>query len=310
MVKFPKFKSRVFLAPMADITNIAFRILCKKYGVGLVSTELLSANAISRKNKAVMKLGLTDKKERPNVVQLFGQKNENMAEAAKLMQKNFDIIDLNFGCPSKKIMAQGSGGALMKRPSKIGEIVKAVKGAVKKPVSVKIRKGFDRKINAVEIAKICEENGVDMIIVHGRTIGQGYSGKADWEVIKNVKNAVKIPVVGNGDVIDGMSAKKMFEETGCDYMMVGRAAIGNPFIFKQINEYLKTGKMIEQTKEERIKDYFEYIDLARVYGIFNVLDARKKAQEFTKGFVGSSKLRKKLNRVKKWEEIEKLMKEI
>lgn len=292
---------------MAEITNIAFRIMCKNYGAGLVSTELLSANAISRKNNAVMTLGLTDKQEKPNVIQLFAQKSENMAKAAKIMEKDFDMIDLNFGCPSTKIMAQGSGGALMKRPGKIGEIVKAVKEVAKKPVSAKIRKGFDKKTNAVEIAKICEENGADMIIIHGRTIGQGYSGKADWEVIKEVKKSVKIPVVGNGDVVDGESAKRMFEETNCDYIMVGRAAIGNPFIFKQINEYSKTGKIIEQTKEERIKDYFEYIELTRHFDIFSILDAKRQAQYFTKGFEGSAKLRKKLNGERDFEVIKKIV---
>jgi len=309
MAKLPEFSSKVFLAPMAEITNIAFRIMCKNYGAGLVSTELLSANAISRKNNAVMTLGLTDKQEKPNVIQLFAQKSENMAKAAKIMEKDFDMIDLNFGCPSTKIMAQGSGGALMKRPGKIGEIVKAVKEVAKKPVSAKIRKGFDKKTNAVEIAKICEENGADMIIIHGRTIGQGYSGKADWEVIKEVKKSVKIPVVGNGDVVDGESAKRMFEETNCDYIMVGRAAIGNPFIFKQINEYSKTGKIIEQTKEERIKDYFDYIELTRQFDIFSILDAKRQAQYFTKGFDGSAKLRKKLNGIRDFEIIKQLVKD-
>ena len=309
MAKLPEFSSKVFLAPMAEITNIAFRIMCKNYGAGLVSTELLSANAISRKNNAVMTLGLTDKQEKPNVIQLFAQKSENMAKAAKIMEKDFDMIDLNFGCPSTKIMAQGSGGALMKRPGKIGEIVKAVKEVAKKPVSAKKRKGFDKKTNAVEIAKICEENGADMIIIHGRTIGQGYSGKADWEVIKEVKKSVKIPVVGNGDVVDGESAKRMFEETNCDYIMVGRAAIGNPFIFKQINEYSKTGKIIEQTKEERIKDYFDYIELTRQFDIFSILDAKRQAQYFTKGFDGSAKLRKKLNGIRDFEIIKQLVKD-
>ena len=308
-MELPKFKSKVFLAPMADITNIAFRIMCKEYGAGLVSTELLSANAISRENKAVMKLGLTNEKEKPRVIQLFAQKSENIAKAAKIMENDFDIIDLNFGCPSTKIMAQGSGGALMKRPGKIGEIVKAVRKAIKRPVSAKIRIGFDKKINAVEVAKICEDNGADMIIVHGRTVGQGYSGKADLEIIKEVKKSVKIPVVGNGDVVDGESAKKMFEETGCDYIMIGRAAIGNPFIFKQINEYLKTGKIIEQTKEERVKDYFEYIELTKKFGIFSILDAKRQAQYFTKGFNGSSRLRKKLNGVRDFEVIKKIIEE-
>lgn len=307
MVKLPKFKSKVFLAPMADITNIAFRLMCKKYGAGLVSTELLSANAISRKNNAVMKLSITDKKEKPNVIQLFGQKSENMAKSAKIMEKEFDIIDLNFGCPSLKIMAQGSGGALMKRPLKIGEIVKEVREAVKKPISAKIRKGFDKKINGVEVAKICEENGADIIIIHGRTIGQGYSGKADWEIIKKVKQSVKIPVVGNGDIKDGESAKKMFKETGCDYIMIGRSAIGNPFIFKEVNEYLKSGKIIKQTKKDKIKDYFEYIELTKKFKIFSILDAKRQAQYFTKGFEGSAKLRKKLNGVRDFEIIKKII---
>lgn len=196
----------------------------------------------------------------------------------------------------------------MKRPAKIGEIIQAVRKITKKSLSAKIRKGFNKQSNAVEIAKICEKNKVDILIIHGRTVGQGYSGKADWEIIKNVKKAVRIPIVGNGDVIDGPSASAMFKETGCDYVMVGRAAIGNPFIFKQINEYLKTGRIIKQTKEEKIKDYFKYIQLTQKFNIFSITDAKRQAQYFTKGFEGSAKLRKKLNTLKTWGELKELIK--
>jgi nifR3 family TIM-barrel protein len=306
MVKFLKLKSKLILAPMHNTTNLAFRIMCKKYGARLVSTELLSANAIARKNKAVMRLAITDKIEKPNVAQIFGQNTENIVKAAKILEKNFDIIDFNLGCPSKKILQQGSGGALLKRKNKIAEIVKEVSNAIEKPLTVKIRSGFENKINAIEIAKICEENGASAIIVHARTVEQGYSGKADWDIIRKVKQAVKIPIIGNGDIIDGKSAENMLKETNCDYIMIGRASIGNPFIFKQINEFLK-GKQIFQTKKEKLADYFKYIELTKKFDIFSIKDARQKAQEFTKGLNKSSKLRKKLNTVKTWDEIKDLM---
>ncbi len=307
---FPTLKRKVILAPMHNITNLAFRLICKKYGAGLVSTELLSANAIAKGNKAVLKLSLIDKSEGLVVGQIFGQNTENIIQAGKILEKKgFDVIDFNIGCPSKKIMAQGSGGALLKRKNKIEEIVSELVEAVKIPVSVKIRSGFDnRSINAVEIAKICEKAGASAVIVHARTVTQGYSGKADWSVIKDVKESVKIPVIGNGDVWNGEDAKRMLDETGCDYVMIGRGAIGNPFVFKAVNEFLKSGKVIEQNKGERIKDFFNYIQLSKKFKIFSVIDAKLKAQEFTKGLDGSSGFRRKLNKVKEWDEIEGLMK--
>jgi len=303
--QFPNLKTKVILAPMHNITNIAFRIMCKKYGAGLVSTELLSANALSRGDNLNLKLALTDKSEKPITAQLFGQNTENLVKAAKILEEQFDIIDINFGCPSKKILSQGAGAALLKRKNKIKEIVEKVSESIGKPLTVKIRNE-----EAVEVAKICEKAGACTIIVHARSVKQGYSGKADWNVIKAVKENVKIPVIGNGDVIDGISAKKMLEQTGCDYVMVGRAAIGNPFIFKQINEYLKNGKIIHQTKKEKIKDFFEYLKLAKKYKIFSISDARIKAMDFTKGIDGSRELRGKLNPVKSEEEIERLVKEL
>jgi len=273
---------------------------------------LLSANAISRKNNAVLKLALFDKSEKPIAVQIFSQNTENMVSAAKILEeKGFGIIDINFGCPSKKIMAQGSGGALLKRKNKISEIVNEVSRAVKIPVSVKIRSGHDKNnINALEIAKLCEKNGASAIIIHPRTVEQGYSGKADWNLIKEIKKSVKIPVIGNGDIFSCEDAELMLKETGCDYIMIGRGAIGNPFIFKQINHYLETWEIIEQTKEEKINDFFEYIELTKKFNIFSIADAKLRAQEFTKGLPGSVKLRRELNKVKDWNEIEGLMKEI
>ncbi len=310
MKPFPKLKSKVILAPMHNITNLAFRLMCKEYGAGLVSTELLSANAIARGNNAVLKLALTNKKEKPVVVQIFGQNIENIVKAGKKLEGEFDIIDFNCGCPSKKIMSQGSGSALLKRPNKIKEIVGALVKAVKIPVTVKIRSGFEEKINAVEIAKICEDAGASAVIVHARTVEQEYSGKADWNIIKQVKKAVKIPVIGNGDIWNGEDVLRMIKETRCDYVMIGRCAIGNAFIFKAVNDYLKSGKVVEQTVEEKIKDFFKYIKLCKKFEIFSVVDAKLKAQEFTKGLSGSSKLRRELNKARKWEEIEKLMEEI
>ncbi len=322
MKPFPKLKSKLILAPMHNITNIAFRLMCKKYGAGLTSTELLSSNALARKDNLNLKLAITNKSEGLVCAQIFGQNTENLVKAARVLEKNtenkefsiplnfdkfagFDIIDINFGCPSKKILSQGAGAALLKRKNKIFEIVEQVSKNIKKPVTVKIRSN-----NAVEIAKICEKAGASAITIHARTVEQGYSGNADWNVIKKVKQAVKIPVIGNGDVINGESAERMLKETNCDYIMIGRAAIGNPFIFKQINEYLKTRKEIKQTKKQKISDFFEYINLTKKYNIFSLSDAKMKAQEFTRGLKGSRGLRRELNTIKTWEEIENLISRI
>ena len=294
---------------MHDVTNIAFRLMCKKYGAGLVYTELLSANAIAKGNKSALCSTITNKKEKPIVAQVFSQNTEQIVKASQILEKDFDIIDFNLGCPSIKILKQGSGAALLKRKNKIAEIVKEVSKTIKKPFIVKIRSGFKDNINAVEIAKLCEKNGASAICIHARTVEQGYSGKADWEMIKRVKENVKIPVIGNGDIVDGKSAEQMLNQTGCDYVMIGRAAIGNPFIFKQIAEYLKTRKEIKQTKQEKIKDYFEYIKLTKKYGIFSLKDAKWKAQEFTKGISGGKNLRRKMNKFKSFEEIEKMIKD-
>ncbi|MGV8151786.1 MAG: tRNA dihydrouridine synthase DusB [Candidatus Nanoarchaeia archaeon] len=307
--KFPELKSRLVLAPMHEITNIAFRIMCKKYGAGLVYTPLLSANAIAIKNKKTLELAITNNKEKPCAIQLFSENIGNLANAAKLVEKDFDVIDINLGCPSEKIMKQGSGGALLENKEKIKEIIEKINKEIKKPLTVKIRAGFNDSKNAFLIAKICESAGASAIAIHARTVKQGYSGKADWEIIKNIKENVKIPVIGNGDVVNGKTAKKMLDETKCDYVMIGRAAIGNPFIFKEINHYLKTGKEIKQTKKEKTLDYFEYIRLTEKYKIFSLKDAKQKACQFTKGLEGSARLRAKLSTIKDYKEIKKLLNE-
>ena len=304
---FLKLAGKLILAPMHNITNIAFRSMCREYGASLVFTELISANALARKNKATLKLIEFDKNEKPISGQIFSNNIENMKISAKILEEiGFDVIDINFGCPSDRILKQGSGGALLKRKSKIGEIVKEVSSSVNIPISVKIRLGFDKEsINFLEVGKICEDNGASAITLHARTVKQGYSGKADWYSILKLKKELKIPVIGNGDIFSGEDAKMILEKTDCDYIMIGRAAIGNPFIFKQINHYLNTGEIISQTKEEKILDYFKYIELTKKYDIFSVKDAKLRAQEFTKGFSGSSKFRERLNKIKSFEEIEK-----
>jgi tRNA-dihydrouridine synthase B len=311
MVKpFPKLSSKLILAPMHNITNLPFRMMCKKYGASLVSTELLSANAISKLNKSELKSALTNKSEKPISAQIFSQNTENLVVAAKILEKNFDIIDINLGCPSKRIISQGSGGALLERKNKVAEIVYSVSNEIKKPLTVKIRSGTNsRNINCLEIAKICQDSGASALTIHPRTVDQGYSGHSDWNLIKEIKKDSLIPIIGNGDVFSGTDAKKMLDQTNCDYIMIGRASIGNPFIFKQINQYLKNEEFLTQTKQEKISDFFEYLNLCKKFNILSLKDIKLKAQEFTKSLKETKKLRVKLQSSKTIEEIEKLIRE-
>jgi len=297
-------KSDVILAPMAGVTDVAFRLLCKKYGAGLTCTEMISANALVRGNKATLKMIDVVLKEKPRVVQLFGQKVDILVEAAKLVSDKCEIIDLNFGCPASKIIQQGSGSALMERPGRIKEIVSRVVSVVDNSISCKMRLGINKqKINVVKVAQICENAGAEMITVHARTQKQGYTGKADWKWIKKVKEEVGCLVAGNGDVVSVEDYIKMKEETKCDLVMIGRGAIGNPYVFGEIGGFEK------RKKREQINDFEEYLKLAKKYSVsFN--NIKFHAQAFTKGVVGAGRWRLELSRAKQVIEIEKIYKKI
>ncbi len=308
-MNFPKLESNTILAPMAGVTDVAFRLLCKKYGASLTVTEMISANALARNNQATIKMIDVVEAEKPRIIQLFGQNTDSLVKAAKFCEDKCEILDFNLGCPAAKIIRQGSGAALLERTNKVKEIVEALVKAVNIPITVKIRLGIRKSnINVVQIAKICEEAGAKLIAVHARTQKQGYTGKADWQWIKRVKESVKIPVAGNGDVCSVEDYLRMKEETGCDYVMIGRGTIGNPYLFKQIEDYNKTGKYKQRDKAQQIEDFFEYLELAEQYKI-NFKNIKFHAQAFTKGIKGASQFRNLLSGAKTSEEIRKLMKE-
>lgn len=258
-IKNVEINGKIVVAPMAGISNMTFRRICKSMGASLVVAEMVSDKAITYGNEKTFELLRMNDDERPISQQIFGSDVKSFVEAAKIVEEKMkpDIIDINMGCPVPKVAVKNqAGSALLKNPEKVGEIIKAVVGAVNVPVTVKIRSGWDQSsINAVEIAKIAEANGASAITVHARTRAQGYAGKADWNIIKEVVNAVNIPVVGNGDVVSCYDAKKMLDETGCSAVMIGRGLLGNPWLIKECVEYLESGKLPE------VIDYNEKIDM-------------------------------------------------
>ena len=258
-IKNVEINGKIVVAPMAGISNMTFRRICKSMGASLVVAEMVSDKAITYGNEKTFELLKMNDDERPISQQIFGSDVKSFVEAAKIVEEKMkpDIIDINMGCPVPKVAVKNqAGSALLKNPEKVGEIIKAVVGAVNVPVTVKIRSGWDQSsINAVEIAKIAEANGASAITVHARTRAQGYAGKADWNIIKEVVNAVDIPVIGNGDVVSCYDAKKMLDETGCSAVMIGRGLLGNPWLIKECVEYLKGDKLPE------VIDYNEKIDM-------------------------------------------------
>ena len=305
--------NNVILAPMAGVTDLPFRLLCKEQGAGLLCMEMVSAKAIYYNNKNTEALMEIDKRERPVSLQLFGSDADIMSEMAKkIEEKPFDILDINMGCPVPKVAGNGEGSALMKNPELVRKIVSKVVKAIEKPVTVKIRKGFDEDhVNAVEIAKIIEDCGAAAVAVHGRTREQYYSGKADWDIIRQVKEAVSIPVIGNGDVTGPESAKKMIEETGVDGIMIGRAARGNPWIFGQIKEYLETGVVpkkpdLSEVREMMLRHARMQLECKGEYT--GIREMRKHVAWYTAGYPNSAKLRGKINEVETYEELVDLLK--
>ena len=302
------------LAPMAGVTDLPFRLLCKEQGAGLLCMEMVSAKAIQYNNKNTKALLELHPEELPVSLQLFGSDPDVISEIAKRIEElPFSILDINMGCPVPKIVKNGEGSALMKNPKLVYEIVRKTARAIQKPVTVKIRKGFDDTcINAVEIAKIIEDAGGKAVAVHGRTREQYYSGKADWDIIRQVKEAVSIPVIGNGDVVSGESAIAIQKETGCDGVMIGRGAQGNPWIFSELLEYERTGKMPLRPSVEAIKKMMiRHAQLQMQYKgeYLGIREMRKHVSWYTSGLPNSAKLRDEINRVESYEELEQLLEE-
>lgn len=293
--------NNIFLAPMAGITDLPFRVICKEHGAGLVYTEMVSSKGIFYNDKGTSKLIEIEEKERPIAVQIFGSDSLVMGEIAKCVSKTADIIDINMGCPAPKVVKNMDGSKLMLNPKLVGEIVRSVVLNSNVPVTVKIRKGWDDEhINAVEIARVVEMAGASAITVHGRTREQFYSGIADWNIIREVKKSVNIPVIGNGDIVDGPSAKRVFEETNCDAIMIGRASNGNPWIFEEIIDYLNETNLFKRPMNSEIKDMIirHFNMLCNFKGEYTAIrEIRKHIAWYVKGLENATKIRNSINQI-------------
>ncbi len=304
--------NNLILAPMAGVTDLPFRLLCKEQGAGLLCMEMVSAKAILYKNRNTESLLEIDPRENPVSLQLFGSDPEIISKIAhQIEDKPFDILDLNMGCPVPKIVNNGEGSALMKNPKLAGEIIRQTVKAIDKPVTVKIRKGFDDEhINAVEMAKIAEDAGAAAVAVHGRTREQFYSGRADWDIIRQVKEAVSIPVIGNGDLLTAEDVIAMEAQTGCDGFMIARGAQGNPWIFRQILHYFETGEhLAKPTLEEVTQMILRHARMMLEFKgeYIGIREIRKHAAWYTAGYPNSARLRVAINNVESFEALEELL---
>ena len=300
------------LAPMAGVTDMPFRTLCKEQGAGLICMEMISAKAISFHNKNTIALMKIDPCEHPVSMQLFGSEPELMAEVAKSIEdKDFDILDINMGCPVPKVVNNGEGSALLKNPELIVQIIKSVSSAIQKPVTVKVRIGFENApVDIVEIARRAEDTGAAAIAVHGRTRQQYYSGTADWDIIRQVKEAVSIPVIGNGDVDSPLKAEALLKQTGCDGVMIGRAVRGNPWIFREMNHYFQTGELLPRPSSEEIREMILRHARAQIAlkGEFTgIREMRKHVAWYTAGMRHSAGLRRASNTIESYEALQELL---
>ena len=299
---FPKLKNKLILAPMEDVSSLGFRLLCRKYGAAMAYTEQTSSIALKNESDKSISRIKTNSKDKPVSLQLFGKNEKILVEVVEKYGQKFDVIDLNFGCPSKKIVSQGYGSALLKEKSKIKNIISYMVDNLDKPITVKMRSGF-KKVEALQLVNVMENAGVSAIAIHARTREQGYSGKADWNVIKEVKDNVSIPVIGNGDVRCGKDALRMLEI--CDYVMIGRMARDNPMIFKQILHYLKTNEELEFSKEDRVEVFEEYCKLENDLKLIKL-----RAMDWTKGLDGGARVRDGLQKARDVSDFKKILRNL
>ena len=307
--------NEVFLSPMAGVTDLPFRLICKQKGCGMLYTEMINAKALCYNDENTKKMTKIEDEEHPIAIQIFGSEPEYMGRAAEILNSHpNEILDINMGCPAPKVIKNGDGSALMKNPKLAEEVMRAVVENSTKPVTLKIRKGWDdNSVNAVEIAKIAEQAGISAVAIHGRTREQYYSGKADWDIIKEIKESISIPVIGNGDVFEIEDAINMLEKTNCDAIMIGRGAQGNPWIFNRINHYMQTGEILAKpTAEEKISTAIEHMKLAVAeHGEYvAVREMRKHIGWYIKGLKNSARYRDEINKLTDCESVIMKLKEL